>query len=130
MGAIGGIFRDEFAGKAAKHFRGLRPKSYCIVVGKEVVKRLKGVKRSVVADSVRFEYYDKCLREGAIYHTRYSDINSCLHSVTTELVKKWPCLHLTTNELKYRATHFTGHLPGFTGILTIVFWRIVTQVVE
>ena len=45
LGAIGGIFKDKFAGKAAKHFRGLSA---------------KGVKKRIVAENVGFEHYDNC----------------------------------------------------------------------
>ena len=58
------------------------------MIGKKRVKRATGIKKGVVAKKVGFEHYDNCLRKGSIYYTRYSDINSRSHELTTDLIKK------------------------------------------
>ena len=54
-----GMFKDEMAGKPILGFRGTRPKQYCFSTENNVEKRVKGVKKSVVAKCLDFEHYDK-----------------------------------------------------------------------
>ena len=60
-----GMFKDEAAGNQITHFVGLRPKLYDYKTeDKEEVTKCKGVKKSVVKNTLKFDNYKQCLFTG------------------------------------------------------------------
>ena len=59
------MFKDEAAGNQITHFVGLRPKLYDYKTEhKEEVKKCKGIKKSVVKKTLKFDNYLQCLFTG------------------------------------------------------------------
>ena len=57
-----GLMKDECNGKIVTEFVGLRSKMYSIRVdGKDFLKKVRGVKSSVVKNTITFEHYKNCL---------------------------------------------------------------------
>lgn len=57
-----GKMKDECAGKIMTEFIGLRSKMYAYKMEDEdIVKRLKGIKKSVIESKIEFEDYQRCL---------------------------------------------------------------------
>ena len=84
-----GVFKDEAAGEVIDEFVGLRAKlySYKILEGEES-KKCKGVKKSVVKNSITHEDYKKCLLTGKEQLRKMNVIRSHMHEVYTEEVNK------------------------------------------
>jgi len=53
------------------------------VIGKSDTKRIKGVKKNVVAKTITFDDYARCLNDVTIQSRRQSCIRSTLHEVYT-----------------------------------------------
>ena len=65
-------------------FIGLRAKMYAVRVdGKKDIKKVKGVKNNVVARTITFDDYTRCLNEEIEMTRRQSCIRSKLHEVYT-----------------------------------------------
>ena len=84
-----GMFKDEAGGKIIDEFVGLRAKlySYKMFEGKES-KKCKGVKKSVVKESIRHEDYKNCLFTGKQQLRKMNVIRSHKHDIYTEEVNK------------------------------------------
>ena len=84
-----GMFKDEVAGKNIKEFVGLRAKLYSFKTeeGKEN-KKCKGIKKAVVAKSIRHENYKKCLQTGKEQLRIQTIIRSYEHNLYLEEVNK------------------------------------------
>ena len=84
-----GMFKDEAAGKNIKEFVGLRAKlySYKMEEGEEN-KKCKGIKKAVVAKSIRHENYKTCLQTGKEQLRRQTIIRSYEHNLYLEEVNK------------------------------------------
>ena len=83
-----GMFKDEEAGKNIKEFVGLRAKLYSFKTEKgEENKKCKGIKKAVVAKSIRHENYKKCLQTGK-EQLRRQTIISYEHNLYLEEVNK------------------------------------------
>ena len=84
-----GMFKDEAGGKVIGEFVGLRAKlySYKMFEGEEI-KKCKGVKKSVVKNSIAHEDYKKCLFTGKGQLRKMNTIRSYKHEVYTEEVNK------------------------------------------
>ncbi|XP_077256529.1 uncharacterized protein LOC143894259 [Temnothorax americanus] len=81
---VPGLMKDENNGAIMMEFMGLRAKMYAYkVLGCDDTKRIKGVKRNVVAKRITFEDYVACLRNARELKTHQSCIRSCLHDVFT-----------------------------------------------
>ena len=84
-----GMFKDETAGKVIKEFVGLRAKLYSYKMDEgEENKRCKGIKKAVVAKSIRHEDYKKCLQTGKEQLRRQTIIRSYEHNLYLEEVNK------------------------------------------
>ncbi|XP_071578407.1 uncharacterized protein [Temnothorax nylanderi] len=79
---VPGLMKDENNGAIMTEFVGLRAKMYTYKV-RDDTKRIKGVKRNVVAKRITFEDYVACLRNARELKTRQSCIRSTLHEVYT-----------------------------------------------
>ncbi|KYM95999.1 hypothetical protein ALC62_13348 [Cyphomyrmex costatus] len=81
---IPGLMKDENNGAVMTEFIGLRAKMYALrVVGMSDVKKIKGIRKNVVAKTISFEDYVKCLHEAYEQSRRQSRIRSSLHEVFT-----------------------------------------------
>ncbi|KYN21235.1 hypothetical protein ALC57_06399, partial [Trachymyrmex cornetzi] len=81
---VPGLMKDENNGALMTEFIGLRAKMYAVRVdGKKDTKKVKGVKSNVVARSITFDNYTRCLNEEIEMTRRQSRIRSKLHEVYT-----------------------------------------------
>ena len=84
-----GMFKDEVAGKNIKEFVGLRAKLYSFKTEEgEENKKCKGIKKAVVAKSIRHENYKTCLQTGKEQLRRQNIIRSYEHNIYLEEVNK------------------------------------------
>lgn len=86
-----GMFKDEAGGKIIEEFVGLRAKLYAYKMfegDKKEEKKCKGVKKSVIANDIRFADYKKCLFDGTKEFRKMTVIRSRKHEVFTEEVNK------------------------------------------
>ena len=83
-----GMFKDEAGGQVIDEFVGLRAKlyTYRMFEGEES-KKCKGVKKSVVKNSISHEDYKKCLFVGKEQLPKMNIIRSHKHEVYTEVNK-------------------------------------------
>ncbi|XP_029675203.1 uncharacterized protein LOC115242803 [Formica exsecta] len=81
---IPGLMKDENNGAIMTEFVGLRAKMYALRVdGKKDSKKVKGVKSNVVARTITFDDYTRCLNEEIEMTRQQSCIRSKLHEVYT-----------------------------------------------
>ncbi|KYQ47079.1 hypothetical protein ALC60_13906 [Trachymyrmex zeteki] len=81
---IHGLMKDENNGAIMTEFVGLRAKMYAFrVIGRSDTKRIKGVKKNVVAKTITFDDYTRCLNDVMEQLRRQSCIRSTLHEVYT-----------------------------------------------
>ncbi|KYQ49525.1 hypothetical protein ALC60_11402, partial [Trachymyrmex zeteki] len=81
---VPGLMKDENNGTIMTEFVGLRAKMYALLVdGKKDTKKAKGVKNNVVARTITFDDYTRCLNEEIEMTRRQSCIRSKLHEVYT-----------------------------------------------
>lgn len=94
--AVLGAFKDEAKGNPILEFVGLRPKLYDYVVAKqnndgraygEVIKKSKGVKKSVVK-RLKHSVYKNCLLKGKVVLCRQHVFRSIKHIIHTEAINK------------------------------------------
>ena len=84
-----GMFKDEAEGKVIKEFVGLRAKLYSFKTEEgEENKKCKGIKKAVVAKSIRHENYKTCLQNGKEQLRRQTIIRSYEHDLYLEEVNK------------------------------------------
>ena len=77
---IPGLMKDENNGAIMTEFIGLRAKMYALrVIEKSDTKRIKGIKKKVIAKTITFDDYARCLNDVTIQ----SCIRSTLHEVYT-----------------------------------------------
>jgi len=81
---VPGLMKDENNGAIMTEFVGLRAKMYALRVdGKKDTKKVKGVKSNVVAKSISFDDYMRCLFDEIEMTRKQSCIRSKLHEVYT-----------------------------------------------
>nr|DAC81331.1 TPA_asm: PolB [Megastigmus wasp adintovirus] len=81
---IVGLMTDECKGNIITEFIGLRSKMYSIRVnGEDFVRKIKGIKSSVVKKSITFDDYKNCLDNLKIQKRKQCTIRSRLHNVET-----------------------------------------------
>jgi len=81
---IPGLMKDENNGAIMTEFVGLRAKMYALRVdGKKDTKKVKGIKSNVVAKSITFDDYTRCLFDEIEITRKQSCIKSKLHEVYT-----------------------------------------------
>ena len=81
---IPGLMKDENNGAIMTEFVGLGSKMYATRVdGKNEVKKVKGVKGSVVVRTITFNDYVRCLNEEVEINRQQCCIRSSLHNVYT-----------------------------------------------
>ena len=82
------MFSGEARGKQILEFVGLRAKLYSYRIKEVEEKKCKGVKKSVVRESIDFEDYKKCLLDGQEIHSTMNIIRSHQHEVYSERTTK------------------------------------------
>ena len=81
---VPGLMKDENNGAIMIEFVGLRAKMYALRVdGKKDTKKVKGVKSNVVARTITFDDYTRCLNDQIEISRQQSCIRSKLHKVYT-----------------------------------------------
>ncbi|XP_070529195.1 uncharacterized protein [Cardiocondyla obscurior] len=86
---VPGLMKDENNGAIMTEFIGLRSKMYALRVdGKSNTKKIKGVKNNIVAKTIAFDDYVRCLREEIEMTRQQTCIRSKLHEVYTIREKK------------------------------------------
>ncbi|XP_071579631.1 uncharacterized protein [Temnothorax nylanderi] len=81
---VPGLMKDENNGAIMTEFVGLRAKMYTLRVdGKKDCKKAKGVKNNVVARTITFDDYTRCLRDEIEMTRSQSCIRSKKHEVYT-----------------------------------------------
>ncbi|XP_071575633.1 uncharacterized protein [Temnothorax nylanderi] len=81
---VPGLMKDENNGAIMTEFVGLRAKMYALRVdGKKDCKKAKGVKNNVVARTITFDDYTRCLRDEIEMTRSQSCIRSKKHKVYT-----------------------------------------------
>ncbi|XP_024879110.1 uncharacterized protein LOC112459306 [Temnothorax curvispinosus] len=81
---VPGLMKDENNGAIMTEFVELRAKMYALRVdGKKDCKKAKGVKSNVIARTITFDDYTRCLRDEIEMTRRQSCIRSKLHEVYT-----------------------------------------------
>ena len=84
-----GKFKDEVAGRQITHFVGLRPKMYSFKIEEsKTVKKLKGIKKSVIKKQIDFEDYVDCLKTGKKKMRSMNIIKSENHDIYSKEVNK------------------------------------------
>jgi len=81
---VPGLMKDENNGAIMTEFVGLRAKMYAVRVdGKKDIKKVKDTKNNVVARTIKFDDYMRCLNEEIEITRHQSCIRSKLHEVYT-----------------------------------------------
>ncbi len=75
--------KDELGGKISKEFIGLRSKMYTL----DHIKKLRGIKSSIVENEISVEDYRKMLKNKTIYKTM-NVIRSRKHEIYSETINK------------------------------------------
>ena len=84
-----GMFKDEEGGDNMKEFIGLRAKLYsCKMEDGTEKKRCKGIKKAVVAKSIRHENYKTCLQTGKEQYRTQNILRSYEHDIYFEEINK------------------------------------------
>jgi len=79
---VPGIMKDENNGAIMTEFIGLRAKMYALRVdGKKDTKKVKGVESNVVAQTITFDDYTRCLQDEIEMTQNQSCMRSKLHEV-------------------------------------------------
>lgn len=105
-----GLMKDVCKGEIMTEFAGLRSKMYSVRVnGNDHMKKVKGVKTSVVEATITFDHFRQCLFEGTTQSREQRIIRSRMHIVYTEKQVK---LALSPNDDKrYLLADSTDTLP-------------------
>ncbi|XP_070171333.1 uncharacterized protein [Polyergus mexicanus] len=107
---IPGAMKDENAGAIITEFIGLRAKMYALRVdGRSDTKKIKGVKSGVVARTVTFDDYARCLRRGIEMKREQFCIRSELHEMYTVSELKIPLS--PHDDKRYAISGTTDTLP-------------------
>ncbi|CAB0039840.1 unnamed protein product [Trichogramma brassicae] len=84
-----GLMKDELCGKILRRFCGLRSKMYSVdIQNGGFIKKIKGIKSSVVKNTITFDDYLQCLRENTIISREQHNIRSRLHVLRSEKERK------------------------------------------
>lgn len=105
-----GRMKDECAGKIMTEFIGLRSKMYAYKTEeKNTVKKLKGIKKSVIERKIQFEDYQRCLFDSENLLVTMNIIRSQKHNLFTIKQNK---LDLSSkDEKRYVSKNSVNTLP-------------------
>ena len=86
---VSGLMKDEAKGKNIVRGVFLGPKQYALEIENEKDdKKNKGIKKSVLKNSLTVDHYEDCLKNETKYYARFNILRSRKHDVTTETVTK------------------------------------------
>ncbi|XP_015795590.1 uncharacterized protein LOC107371957 [Tetranychus urticae] len=74
-----GYLKDEMGGKVIEEFVALKPKLYAIKVEDAIMKRAKGVQKSVLKKKINFDDYLNCLYNNEVERARQTRLGSHKH---------------------------------------------------
>ena len=80
--------KDELGGGIMKEFVSLRPKMYSYRVGKNELKKCKGIKKCIVKKTITFDDYKDCLFNGKEIYKSQLLFRSDKHDIKTLEVNK------------------------------------------
>ncbi|KAJ4444899.1 hypothetical protein ANN_06697 [Periplaneta americana] len=83
-----GKFKDEIPNSHIDEFVGLKAKVYALKCSDFEIKKLKGIKKSVIRNALTFEDYATCRESGITTYTKNNAIRSYFHNVFTMCVNK------------------------------------------
>lgn len=93
---IPGLFKDELGGDILTEFIGLRSKLYCIKTEDKVVKKAKGITKSVIK-TISFKDYNEVLLKDKVIRKKNLLFKSIKHEIYTQKVNK---IALSSNDDK------------------------------
>ncbi|KAJ8980867.1 hypothetical protein NQ317_008926 [Molorchus minor] len=85
--SVVGKMKDEYAGRPIECFYGTGAKAYCVKAG-DLMKKAKGVSRSVIKHQIDFSDYVQIVENGGLIFRKMSIFKSDLHTIHTELKNK------------------------------------------
>ena len=86
---VPGLMKDEACGKIITKAVCLGPKQYAYEMDEgDGEKKCKGVKKSVVKNTLTAEHYENCLRNKTTYRAKFNTLRSRKHDITTECETK------------------------------------------
>ncbi|XP_069673398.1 uncharacterized protein [Periplaneta americana] len=83
-----GKFKDEIPNSHIDEFVGLKAKVYALKCSDFEIKKLKGIKKSVIRNEITFADYASCRESGIPTYSRNNSIRSYFHNVFTMCVNK------------------------------------------
>jgi len=85
-----GMFKDECCGKILTEFVGLKAKTYCLLLEEDndIIKKIKGIKKNVVSDTISFNDYKNCLNKNENIIRSQQNFKSIKHNLYTQLINK------------------------------------------
>ncbi|KAJ4447471.1 hypothetical protein ANN_09478 [Periplaneta americana] len=83
-----GKFKDEIPNSHIDEFVGLNAKVYSLKCSDFEIKKLKGIKKSVIRNEITFADYASCRESGIPTYSRNNSIRSYFHNVFTMCVNK------------------------------------------
>ena len=110
-----GLMKDENNGVLMTEFVGLRAKMYAVRVdGKKNIKKAKGVKNNIVARTIMFDDYTRCLNE-EIEMTRRQYTKCNLDRIHDIRIENRSESKTTTNDTSYRIRRrrYHGDIGGY-----------------
>jgi len=125
-----GLMKDENNGAIMTEFVGVRAKMYAVRVdGKKDIKKVKGVKNNVVARTITFDDYTRCLNKEIEMTRHQSCIWSKLHDIRIENRSesiRWQTIRRT--ELDGNVTVGIGYLCNicYYYVLLIIIYTFFT----
>ncbi|KYN24342.1 hypothetical protein ALC57_04058 [Trachymyrmex cornetzi] len=118
---VPGLMKDENNGMIMTEFVGLRAKMYAVRVdGKKDTKKVKGVKSNVVARTITFDDYTRCLNEEIEMTRRQSCIRSKLHEVYTISESKIALSPYDDTSYPTRRRRYYGDIGGYLCNICII----------
>jgi hypothetical protein len=83
-----GKFKDEANSKIINRFVGLRAKMYALDIDSQEIKKVKGIVKSAVKNSINFESYIEVLRNYVSIFTKMNIIRSKKHNIESVQINK------------------------------------------
>jgi len=110
---VPGLMKDENNGLIMTEFVGFRAKMYALRMdGKKDTKKAKGVKSSVVAQTITFDDYTRCLNDEIEMTRRQSCIRAKLHEMSACTVSETKITLSSYDDKRYIVSDSTDTLPS------------------
>lgn len=78
-----GMMKMECCNQTISEFIGLRAKIYCLMMedDEDVIKKIKGIKKNVISDTIKFTDFKKCLNETECIMVTQKNFRSIKHNI-------------------------------------------------